>query len=358
MKATKGIDLELRAHRLSWHLGYFPRRRIFLYSDEGNPITDIDVIGIRFDSTYSSNYLLIETKSEKGFASILKIKGLLAYYNSNTAYIIRPNITPDIMRFAESLSISAFHTSRLDEIEEELGINEEDWSYSYSPDNDYTVNHYVELLKENGYNTELDLVNLFWEERDSFSIIKKIISATSKLYVDYNKNNGELKQALKYLNLELMVIFITSLMRCCGELYNYPTHQRKVFFLERLVSGKLSYMEKEDLMDKFYSFLKNYSKSIGVKLELKRRDLSLVPSYGNELYDLINIFIEQSKSVDKFALFLDVLLYKSLNDEKIIKKEISKFFSIDEKIYETWKKMVNSSVLVLYGQVPDFIILE
>ncbi|HIH88883.1 TPA: hypothetical protein HA344_06725, partial [Candidatus Bathyarchaeota archaeon] len=79
---TKGVPLEIRAHRFSWHLGYVSRRRIELFSDEGNEITDIDVLGIKFDSNLKPNIILFETKSEKGYASILKIKGLLGYYNA------------------------------------------------------------------------------------------------------------------------------------------------------------------------------------------------------------------------------------------------------------------------------------
>ena len=116
--ASRGYDLELRAHRLAWHLGYFCRRGIVIYSDENNTITDIDVVGIRFDSFFNPEYIIIETKSEKGFASILKLRGLLELNNSQLAYIIRPNITPDIIRFAGSLGIHAIHTARLDEIEE------------------------------------------------------------------------------------------------------------------------------------------------------------------------------------------------------------------------------------------------
>lgn len=72
-----GKETELRARRLIWHLDYLARGNVHILSEEGQEITEIDVLGVKFDETLSPNYIMIEAKSgyEKGFSSILKLKG-------------------------------------------------------------------------------------------------------------------------------------------------------------------------------------------------------------------------------------------------------------------------------------------
>jgi len=354
-EATKGYDLEIRAHRLAWHFGYFCRRRINLYSDEGNLLTDIDVIGARFDSKLNPDYILIETKSEKGFASILKLKGLLEYFKSNSAYIIRPNITPDIIRFAESLDINALHTSRVDEIEDNLGIPKDKWVYSYSHRNDYRIDEYIKILKKEKHDREITLGNYFWEEKDAFYIVKLLIDSIDHLYGVLKKEGRvEVKKAVQYLILEHVILFIVGILRCGNELYKYPTHQRKKIYQERLISGKLSFREKEELLDKFYSFLKNYAKTMGVKMELKRRDLSLMPNYEEALYELLNKFVDNSRYAKSIPLVMDLYLSAYIASEDIGKEIIQSELNLGGEM-DVYLHLISSVISFLFKSSPDFI---
>ena len=147
-------------------------------------------------------------------------------------------------------------------------------------------------------------------------------------------------------------------MRCCGELYKYPTHQRYKSFQERLVSGKLSFKEKEKLLDNFYSFLKNYSKSSGIKMELTRRDLSLVPPYGEMLYKLMNLYIEKSKFINKTPLIMDIIIDDAMNNRHVDKKNVIKELSLSEISYDESIILVKESAKFLCGSVPEYVPLK
>lgn len=353
---SKGYDLELRAHRLVNFLGFFCRRRINIYSSEGNQITDIDVIGIKFNSFLNPEYILIETKSEKGFASILKLKGLLEYFNSNIAYIIRPNITPDIIRFSETLDIHALHTARLDEIEDTFGIPRDKWIYSYSHENDYVIDQFKKLLRENKFRSQLSILNYFWEERDPFYTIKILIDFTDFLLKEMNKNiEDSLRKALRYLLFEHIILFVICILRCCNELFKYPTYQRRKFFQERLISGKLSFDEKENLLDKFYSFIKNYSKISNIDMKLERKDLSLMPIYENNLYDLMNEYINNSKEVIFLPIILDLYESQLIKEIKIEDNTVIKEISISEDYLKTCKTLFGNTIDFLFKKSPNFI---
>jgi len=355
-EVTKGYELERRAHRLAWNLGYFSRRQIILYSDGGNSITDIDVIGMKFDEILSSDVLLIETKSEKGFASILKLKGLLEYFTTKSAFMIRPNITPDIIRFSEKLNINALHTSRLDEIEDSLNIDADDWSLSYSAEYDSYKDELLMLLEKAKFRDEIALLNDFWEEQDSYSSMKSLISAINFVRARYDaEKDGEIKNSLAFLLSEYISLFSVSLLKSAGILYKYPTHQRSRIFHEKLISGKLPFREKEDLLDKFFSFLKSYTKSLGKKMMVKREDLTLLPIYHDDLYSLINNFIDLSRHSRILPLITDIMSSCIIEQKELNKKYILKYYPMIEESYDVIIDLLNQLVGFLFPEIPVFL---
>lgn len=355
-ESTKGYELEIRAHRLAWYMGYFARRRIMLFSDEGNPITDIDVIGMKFDITLNPDIILIETKSEKGFASILKVRGLFEYFASKSAYIIRPNITPDIIRFAENLQINAMHTSRLDEIEKTLGIDVNDWSFTYSKEYDYKVDQKIRLLLDKKYNNEVNILNDFWVQQNPFYSIKILIDFIRYLENRRIKEEDKfVKNALSFLVTSNLTLFVISSLKSAGVLYKYPTHQRLNVFQEKLISGKLSYGEKEELLDKFFGFLTNYTKNLGRTMKIKRSDLTLLPDYTNELYELLNNLIDKSKYAIILPQLMDIIETYVINENRIKKTLIEKILSLTEDDYKNTVSLIDNFYKFLFKSAPDFL---
>lgn len=304
-----GVLLERRAHRLAWHWGYFARRRVSIFSAEGSQVTDIDVVGIKFDETLSPSLLIIETKHESGFSSILKLKGLLDYYDSKSGFIIRPNVTPDIVKFAESLRIRAMHTSRLDEIEKELEIDSSEWSLTYSETFDKIMASSLQLLGEKGLRRWVRLRDLLWLNDDPFYKVKMVKEGLRELYAEMKDNrDSKLQSALDLFYLDLTCLFSVALVQSAGVVYTLPDHQRKPFVMDKLVSGKLSSEEKEELMGKFYGFLLQYTKSLRRPMKIRREDLKLEPAYGEILYDLLIRLSKRPASAIHLPRFFDIYM--------------------------------------------------
>lgn len=310
MNRDKGKELERRAHRLAWHLGYSARRRVFIYTDEGDHITEIDVIGIKFDDTLSPHIILFETKHERGFSSILKLRGLLDYYAAELAYIIRPNITPAIIQFAEELQIRGIHTSRLQEMEEELDIDPSDWSLSFSSDFDKKFLSMLKILRQNGLKDEVLLRDLFWVGNNPFYKIKILKETIAKLSEKREKTRKlALKNALTLLIIDLTILFSICVLQSAGILHTLPEHQRHSVFSKKLISGKLSLKEKEDLVRKTYDFLAKYTRDVlRQPLSIRKEDFSLDPSYADELYNLLSRMLKRPQTAKVVPRLFDIYL--------------------------------------------------
>jgi len=354
MSADSGPELERRAHRFVWNLGYFARRNVFIHADDNCQITDIDVIGIQFDDTLTNRIVLIETKSEKGFSSILKLRGLLEYYSSDVAYMIRQNVTPAVMRFSERLGIRAMHTSRLEEIEKEIDISAEDWSLSFSPDFDKDFYTALRILKKAGYHNEVLLRDTFWTEQDPFRNVKLLKTTVKNLISE--SADAYLKFPIAILSIDLIALFSVSLLHSAGLIYALPEHQRRPFFLDRLISGKLTSREKNELVDKTYSFITKYTKTVlNAPMVIKREDFSLVPEYSDQFYNLLMRILRRPRSSRDLPRLFDIYLSGIVTGKKFGLMDLQGYLNLSKEDFGYVLKFARDIVEFVYDRkIPNF----
>jgi len=357
MSGNRGEELERRAHRLAWHLGYFARRKVFIYTSERDHITDIDVIGIKFDDTLSPHIILFETKHERGFSSILKLRGLLDYYTAESAYIIRPNITPAIIQFAEELQIKGIHTSRLEEMEKGLNIDPNDWSLSFSTDFDKRFLPMLGVLRRNGFKSEVLLRDLFWVGNNPFYKIKKLKETILSLSKRREKTKKpSLKSALALLIIELTILFSVCVLQSAGILHTLPEHQRHSIFAKKLISGKLSLKEKEELINKTYDFLAKYTRDVlHQPLIMRREDFSLTPPYADELYNLLSRILKKPQNAKAIPRLFDIYLSILIQSKKPDLIDLQGFLNLSRDEFEYTLKFSRDTVQFLFeNKVPNF----
>jgi hypothetical protein len=358
MSADRGFELERRAHRLVWCLGYFARRDVLIYSEENDQITDIDVIGLKFDDTLAQSLVIVETKSEKGFPSILKLRGLIEYYSSNTlALMIRPNITPAIIKFAEQLGIRAMHTARLDEVEEELKINDKAWSpLSFSTDFDKRYLAAISLLSSSGYKKETLLRHIFWVEENPFHKLKLIKESASNLNTKVpDVSERALKSALSLLLVDFTALFSLSLLQVCSVLYTLPQHQRRAVFIDKFISGKLTTKEKNEIIDKTYTLISKYTKSIlNAPSIVRREDFSLVPDYSDQIYALAERLLKRPHYSKDLARLFDVYMTLVLSDKKPTLIDLQGLLSMPKDDFDFTLKFARDTIEVLFNKkIPE-----
>lgn len=357
MSQDKGRELERRAHRLVWALGYFTRRNVFIYSDEGDQITDIDVIGIKFDETLTEKIMIVETKSEKGFLSLLKLRGLVEYYGADTsALIIRPNITPDVVRFADKLGIRAMHTSRLDEMETELSVSSKDWvSLPFSTEFDKRYLSSLKMLWAGGYKKENLIRDTFWVEDNPFYKVKLLKEVISNLK-NSTPEDPSLRFPVAVLILDLTCLFSVSLLQSCGKLYPLPEHQRHTIFLDKLVSGRLSSREKQEFVDRTYTFITRYTKTIlNAPLTIRKEDFALTPDYAEDLFFLVDRLIKKAPFSKEVPRLFDVYASIFTSEKRPMIMDLQGFLNLSNDEFQYCLKFARDIVSFLFGkEIPEF----
>lgn len=356
-------ETELRARRLIWYLGYFARGNIHIYSEEGQEITEIDVLGVRFDEILHPNYMIIETKSgyEKGFTSILKLKGFQEYFPPSTVSIMRYDITPDIIKFAGSIGIRGYHLSRIDEMEEDLGIERELWFGSFRIESIPEIDSHISLLRKakGGY---LDPYFNFWNTRDAFYKIKVLVNTIELLSNKLDEiDESSIIKAVQWLILEYITLFSVSALEAASDLYSLPSHQRKRIFLTKLISGKLAEKEKEELISNTYKFFDEYSRVVMRRRpNLKRSDLMLVPPYADDLYNMISNIIKNSKASRFMPRYLDLYTNEYfLRGKKIAWEELHKYTLVPDEYRLLSLKASRDVIKFLFPKkIPYFISSE
>lgn len=356
---TKGIELERRAHKLAWHMGYFARRRIKIFTTSDQIVTDIDVIGIKFDEMLSPQIAIFETKTgEGGFSSLLKLKGLLQYYQAHNAYVIRDSVTPDVIEFAEQIGINAMHTSRLDEIESELELNKNPQRLGFHSDYDAIVEIHVKVLSQNKLREYLLLKDMVWINANpvhTAGIIKEKIFEISIICNDIT--DPKLKSALSYIQLELLCQCGRLMLEAAGSLYTLPEHQRKSIFSIKLLTGKLTNKEKEVWLNTIYDFMTNFTtKILKEKFSLKREDFDFSPTYGSDMYEILTRLIHKPNSARHIPRLLDIYLVNSILNMGEPLKDAQKILQLDADTYDLSLKFCRDIASFVFNKnVPELL---
>ena len=357
MSKDTGLQLELRAQRLAWKLGYFARGRVKVYTPDQETLTDIDVIGIRFDRTLNSEVVVFETKHENGYSSIFKLKGFLDYfYQTRTGYIIRSSITSDVIQLAERLGIRGMSISRLSEIEKQLGIDETEWKLGYSEGTYNLVEQSVQELFKKGSGKSAYLRHHFWSGTDPFYRLKNL-----KEQIETHANNfhsttdNPLRTALSWLISDLTCLFSVSLLECASLLFTSAERQRESYFSRRLISGKLSDWEKEKLLDGFYDFLVKYEGTRKKKPAIARKDLDLRPEYAEDLYDILSRIMRKPEFSLNIPRLLDTHHFLRMTSTEPSPLTIRDELNLTDEEFDYTAKFARDILSFLFGRnVPIF----
>ncbi len=357
------METELRARRLLWYSGYFNRGNVHIYSGEGHQdIAEIDVIGVRFDDLLNPSYMIIEAKSgqEKGFASILKLRGFQEYFSSASTAIIRNNITPDIIKFSEDIGIRAYHLSRIDEIEQELGIREDSWFGNFRKDCPDKINANISLLRSVRGNN-LNLFDSYWSMKNPFHRAKLLINMIKELIAKLDKIIDERAQkAVQWLVLEYIILLSISIVESASHLYTLPSHQRERVFKEKLISGKLSYEEKENLIGDICDFVNRINRLKHRRMApINREEMSnlLNPQYADDLYKLISSYIKYPHFSGQVPRCIDLIAYEYYMQNKGVNwQDVYEFMNMPEDSLKLTLKLSRDLFRFLFQtNIPKFL---
>jgi len=352
-----GPELERRAHRFVGAIGFTARRNIEVLTEQNVTLAELDVVGVKFDETLKPDYVLVETSGgEKNFEDLLKLNSLSAFLPRCSVYYIGGNVSTDIVRFAERLRIRAMHTSRLDELETELGVQKNAYFGSFSDSFETLTEKYSAVLYEKKHGDLLRARSSLWLETDPFFRLKRSRSILRQMAAELDKSEDQsLSQALEFLSAEFVLLYVVGILEAAGELYALPDHQREVIFKERLIAGRISVREKEELMDRFYRFLVGYTRHLQRPMKIRRGDLKLTDPDETHLYDVISRSIRRAASSRVAPNILDILISSSFLEEH--QKPLPRIGLPQESFdLEFVLKLIRDIVLPLFTTVqPKFV---
>ncbi len=310
----KGKFLEARLHYILWNLGYFARRDIRLMLEKGVEITDIDVYGIKFEELLKPTKIAIECKhQEKGFGSILKLRGIADYYGIDFPILVRENISMPVHDFIKSMGMMGFTHEHLSDIEGDLGFDVDNYenfdNYDacapYSMDSSAISEYATNKLTSNKDTKQL-ILQLYesWMIRDPYKRyihLREMNNTLKKL--TSNKYDENFKKSLKWLTFEIIIISALSCIEMASSLFDVPTYHKKDKLITNLLGGEVSLKEKKNIVN----IVRDIIEVTGLDIDKNR--FKLEQEFVPELHELLKELMTNSSLCQKYLRFLDYQIY-------------------------------------------------
>ena len=334
MSIMPGEILEYRVANIIFHQGYFTRRRISfssLFYPDLLEITDIDVLGIKYDTNFNKYTAVWECKTgqdDKPVESILWLAGMAKYLGANNGTLVRPRISDKIKAFARDIGLSAWDEQILTSQEKlisstVMGSNDREKYFNRNLKNYKTIKQSASLRK------------VFWFQKSGFwfetpdARIKKIITALQYCLEDIKDLENERTCVAKDLLLEGTILTSLAILDFASSLYMWQQNQLKKRVSLSLSSGLGSPQEQKKIIEVSLAYAAALK---GVNLP-KAEDVSLQippPPYTDLVVDILDRFYEHPSIAIQVPRFLELLIYEYiLPSNDIDKTVIQAFFPID-----------------------------
>lgn len=126
----KDLPLKVQFRRILFAEGYWTPIEVELSHYEAlgenvkrRSLTDVDVLGIRFDRLFNRSCVVADCKSGRNVSDanrLFWLRGVKDYFGAELAYYLRPRVDSHIAAIAPKMGLCALPVSRLDELERRL----------------------------------------------------------------------------------------------------------------------------------------------------------------------------------------------------------------------------------------------
>jgi hypothetical protein len=336
---NEGVLLEYRLSRLFFYNDYFSRRSLplknYFYPDSVD-ITDIDVLGIKYDIDFSKKKIFADCKSNiissnkdaKPANRILWSSGLKNFLKCDYAYFCKPRIGERMKDFALKNDILPIDYIKLEELEKRFNISDKwEGSYNKSKYSDL-LSYYKDIKKNKRLNKLYWFLRLeFWTLPSHFQIKKCI----NHLY-DCFKERNITSNYKKYLLCELYCLSSIAIINLCSDTYPYTKSERERWITTKMTEGIGTIEQQEKLL----KTIKAYTQA---KVEELTHQKTIIdfddfkispPPYTKNLIELIERFVDKPLYSINVPRFMDYFLYQYiLYNKKPNRNNLEEIFSTD-----------------------------
>lgn len=122
----KDADLKLRSARLFWHMGYVCPTEVAVSAKEIQQgalkrydLTDLDVVGIKFESDLTFRTIIADCKSGKTSAvsRLFWLRGVMDFFGADHGYLVQPQLGTEVREVALRLKVSLLDRDNLEKYE-------------------------------------------------------------------------------------------------------------------------------------------------------------------------------------------------------------------------------------------------
>lgn len=348
--------LEYRVRRLFFYQGFFSRSHLTLKSyfyPESVDVTDIDVLGIRFSTSFNPEVTICECKSgeSNGIVDrILWLLGLSKYFAASNSLVVRKVIPAKIKHFAQEVGVVPVDYARLAELEKQIEIPS---NFSGSCDYEFyepRIQKYYQNIKDDPQLSKVYwfLRSRFWYTENS-TRMKQAITALEML----SKNPKS--ESLRWLIYEATILLSLSLVYLCREIFSFSESERSEYIRNLLTTGVGSPEFSKRVLDATYGIIVAMVKErSGESEKIDYEKLQIPPpDYASALTDLATRMLQRPMTSIQVPRFLDFTCHEFLfKNKKMEQGDIERLFPSETDMVAKLAKNVAKFVVDKKG-IPE-----
>lgn len=302
----KDAEFKERTARFLWHMGYVCVTEVAISGNEIRSgalkrydVTDVDVVGIKFEDDLTWRSVVADCKSGRTHAGVNRlfwVRGVMDFFGADHGYLVQPSIGREAREVALKLSISLLDRENLERVEIDKHFADDGRRYftlqaydvekqltglrlpkGTTPDNDQKL-----ILLVNGY-----LTYTYWfqdEYRNIQHLLRTLADASPPV------NAFEDRPRAKVLAYRALILWSISALKMCG--YVIATRSGDIHSEVRryIFGGSANAAERGRLMRVFAEYTK--------------QPLVLEPPYYSDLLELASRLIRYShfaKNIPRYA---------------------------------------------------------
>ena len=337
--STNDTYLKLRLSRLLWKMGYFVRRNIPVSTytlgkrvPKRIDITDIDVLGIRWDEDFTPDRIVCECKSgskAKPLDRSFWLRGVMHFFGARKGYLLvrESGMVPG--NVGAKMGVTVIDHNLLTDYEKRYDIKNDYWVGSCNPEIDSEIFLYRKSLKESVRRPLNYIVYGYWKDPEYYQI-KRLITSGRELSRKFQPSID----AYRWLTFECINLFASSVLGFCNKLFVTEPQRIPEETSTELFGGFLSKRERQSIASSLLKLMRSYIESqYRDKFPLRPEDLNLNPDYFDKLVDLVVRLMSRPNESKLLPAFLDLFFFEFLYRNKKPSKEELASYTGDHDLY-------------------------
>ena len=337
--STDDTLFKLRLSRLLWKMGYFVRRNIPVSTYTlGKPlpkridITDIDVLGIRWDEDFTPDRVVCECKSgskAKPLDRSFWLRGVMHYFGARKGYLLVKESGMIPGNVGARMGVTVIDRNLLTDLEKRYEIENEYWIGSCNPEIDFNIPSFRKMLREPVRRQLNYILYGYWRDPEYYQI-KRLITTGKTLSGKFQPSID----AYRWLAFECINLFAISVLGFCNKLFVTEPRRIPEETSTELFGGFLSRTERQGILSSALRLMRSYiEKTYQEKFPLRLEHINLNPDYFDKLVDLLARLMSRPNESKLLPSFLDLFCYGFLYKNKKPSKEELEYYTGNHDVY-------------------------